>query len=242
MKGGIIYLAHCKCEKKNYIGQTTKNIETRKREHFWHAKSGSKTYFHRAILKHNFEFSIIEEINSENLFEMLNERECFWINYYNSNNPEYGYNLNKGGRNSSISKNKIIKHKPETIEKIRKSLIGSKNPMYGKSLYNKWVELYGKEEADMKMESYINHHKKVHCLEKNGMFGKKQKEETKKLISDKAKLRKGKNASRYVSVDENELIKMVESELKIKEISNKLNVSEYVIRNRIKDLEIHNKK
>lgn len=235
MKKGIIYLAYCKCEKKHYIGQTTKDIETRKREHLWHAKSGSKTYFHRAILKHEFEFSI-EEINSENIFESLNERECYWINYYNSNDPNFGYNLSKGGRNSSISKNKMTRHKKETIEKIRKSLIGSKNPMYGKSVYDRWVELYGKEEADIKMESYIDKHKKAHKLEKNGMFGKKQKYETKKLISEKAKLRRGKNASRYISVDENKLITMIKSGYRIKDISKELNVSEFIVRSRIKDI------
>jgi group I intron endonuclease len=241
MKKGIIYLAYCKCEKKYYIGQTTKDIETRKREHFWHAKSGSKTYFHRAILKHEFEFSIIEEFLSESIFEILNERERFWIDYYNSNNSEFGYNLNKGGRNSNISKNKMTKHKQETIDKIRKSLIGEKNPMYGKSVYDRWIELYGNEEADLRMQSYVEKHKKSHSLEKNGMFGKKQKDETKKIISEKAKLRTGKKASRYVSVDENKLLEMIESGLKIKDISKELNVSEYIIRNRIKEIKNYGK-
>lgn len=236
MKSGIIYLAYCRCEDKYYIGQTTKDIETRKKEHYWHAKSGSKTYFHRALLKHEFEFSIIEELNSENLFEILNIREQFWISYYNSNDSNFGYNLNKGGRNSVITKNKMIKHKPETIEKIRQAVSGEKNPMFGKSIYDRWIELYGQEVADEKLKSYIEKHKKSHGLEKNGMFGKKQSEKTKKLIGDKAKLRTGKQSSRYVKVDEEKLKELLKLGLKIREISIELNVSEYVIRNRIKEI------
>lgn len=236
MKNGIIYLAYCKCENKYYVGQTTKDLTIRKREHIWHAKSGSKTYFHRALLKHEFEFSILEEIESDDLFNLLNVREQFWIEYYNSNNFENGYNLTMGGRNSIISKNKITKHKPETIEKIKNSLIGEKNPMYGKSIYQRWVELYGEEEANIKMQSYIEKHKDSHKLEKNGMFGKKQTEETKKLIGDKAKLRTGRKSSRYVEVDEQILINLYKSGTKIKDISELLGVSQYVIRNRIKEI------
>jgi group I intron endonuclease len=236
MKSGIIYLAYCRCENKYYIGQTTKDIEKRKKEHYWHAKSGSKTYFHRALLKHEFEFSVIEELNCENLFEILNIREQFWISYYNSNDSNFGYNLNKGGRNSAITKNKIVKHKPETIEKIRQSVSGDKNPMFGKSIHDRWIELYGQEAADEKMKSYIENHKKSHGLEKNGMFGKKQSEKTKKLIGDKAKLRTGKQSPRYVKVDEEKIIELLKLGLKIREISAELNVSEYVIRNRIREI------
>jgi len=236
MEYGIIYYAFCICENKYYIGQTKKDLKIREREHMYHSKSGSKTYFHRALLKHKFEFSILETIDGENIFELLNEREKYWIDYYRSSDPMYGYNLQKGGRNSTISSNKLIKHKPETIEKIRNSVSGTKNPMYGISLYNKWVELYGIEEEDKKMIDYVEKHKKVHGGNKNGMFGRSQKDETKKLISEKASYRTGKKASRYVSIDEDKLREMINDGLTPKQMSVLINKSVFVIRNRIKEL------
>ena len=36
--------------------------------------------------------------------ELLDDRESFWVDYYQSTNPEYGYNINGGGRkNYSIT-------------------------------------------------------------------------------------------------------------------------------------------
>lgn len=233
MKNGIIYIAFCESENKCYIGQTTKNISTRKREHFYSARKGSSSYFHRALLKYSFSFSILEK--AENL-DLLNEKERFWIDSYKSNDLNFGYNIQKGGRYQKSSKNKLTKHKPETIEKIRTSLIGSNNPMFGKSVYDRWVELYGIEIADEKMIEYINKHKMSHKGEKNGMFGKTQKDETKKIISDKAKMRTGKIASRYISIDEGLLTSLINEGLSIKEMSIILDKSEYVIRKRIKEI------
>ena len=236
MKTGIIYSAYCECENKIYIGQSTKKISIREREHLYNAKNNSKTYFHRALLKHKFTFSVLEEIQGDNIYDVLNEREKYWIKFYKSNDENYGYNLQEGGRKSYLSKNKLIKHKQETIEKIRKSVSGEKNPMYGKSIYDRWVELYGIDVADEKMIEYVNKHKLSHSNEKNGMFGKKQKEETKILISQRAKQRVGKKASRYVKVDEYKLKDLLNSGLKAKELADIFKVSEYVIRKRIKEI------
>lgn len=81
--------------KKIYIGQS---IEIEKR---WKKHLSTKDNFliHKAIQKYgknNFNFSILEEcdINS------LDERECYWINYYNSIVPN-GYNMISGGSNGA---------------------------------------------------------------------------------------------------------------------------------------------
>lgn len=95
MKEGIIYVAYCKCENKYYVGQTTKELSVRKREHYYHAEKYSKTYFHRALLKHHFEFSVVETIISENLFDVLNEREEYWIEFYKSSVKRMGITCNE---------------------------------------------------------------------------------------------------------------------------------------------------
>lgn len=77
---------------KCYIGQSL-IIEERWKEHKRNAWN-KITPLYKAIRKYglkNFTFSIIEECDSE----LLNDREKYWISYYNSFNN--GYNNNKGG-------------------------------------------------------------------------------------------------------------------------------------------------
>lgn len=95
-----------------------------------------KTYFSKAILKHgfeNFKKDIIEYCDKDN----VNEREIFWINKYDSNNSDIGYNLTNGG--DGLSGYKMTdEHKAkigltnsmcseETREKLRLANIGKKH-------------------------------------------------------------------------------------------------------------------
>lgn len=75
---------------KKYIGQSI-NISKRKWEHYTHPSPYSK--IDDALLKErdNFNFSIIEECSAD----QLDDREIYWIEYYNTINN--GYNLIKGG-------------------------------------------------------------------------------------------------------------------------------------------------
>ncbi len=94
MKG--IYKFENKINGKVYIGQSI-NIEKRYGEHFnAHTNPNYKGYdtkFYRALRKHgfvNFTFEILEQD-----CESLNDREAYWVQYYNS--YEAGYNSNLGG-------------------------------------------------------------------------------------------------------------------------------------------------
>jgi group I intron endonuclease len=63
-------------------------------EHMKSARNGCEYKFHRAIRKYgaeNFTLSVIEECEKDK----LDEREIYWINYYNSYYS--GYNSTKGG-------------------------------------------------------------------------------------------------------------------------------------------------
>ena len=65
--------------KKCYIGQSV-HIERRFREH---CNSNTNSYIHRAIQKYgkeNFTFEVIEECS----LNQLDEREKYWILFYNS--------------------------------------------------------------------------------------------------------------------------------------------------------------
>ena len=94
---GFIYKITNIINGKFYIGQTIQNVKERFYQHCATkcSKAVSNMAIHRAIKKYgksNFTVEVIEEIDSAN----LNDRERYWIKYYNSYNN--GYNSTKGGQ------------------------------------------------------------------------------------------------------------------------------------------------
>lgn len=98
-----IYKIENKINQHVYIGQSN-NIETRWKQHRANIKNGTQTIY-KAIRKYglnNFDFSVLEECS----LSELNEREKYWINFYNS--YENGYNENLGGEGVKIFTQKFI--------------------------------------------------------------------------------------------------------------------------------------
>lgn len=109
---GYIYKITNNVNGKIYIGQTRVTEPQRWQQHVWHAYNDSDNdslLLCRAIRKYgkeNFTRTIVEEC--DNWF--LNEREKYWINYFNSTNHEIGYNVVEGGEgHSKYSNEEIIK-------------------------------------------------------------------------------------------------------------------------------------
>lgn len=131
----IIYKATNLVNDKIYIGQTINTLEYRKNQHFREAKSKRRhtVYFHNALNKYGYDNFVFEQIDTAKSQEELDEKERYWIRYYNSNNKTYGYNLDSGGQSggkkSEETKKKIgettkIKwENPETAEKMRQGLL-----------------------------------------------------------------------------------------------------------------------
>lgn len=103
-----IYKIQNKINNKIYIGQSI-DIERRFAEHKRHKDN---CWIHQAIQKYgpeNFDYTILQEC----LPEQLDQKEKYWIQYYQSfgNN---GYNQNKGGKDNSLytaienSKKKVL--------------------------------------------------------------------------------------------------------------------------------------
>lgn len=115
---------------KVYIGQTIRHIKDRFNRHINDAINNIiDTHFARAIRKYGKENFIIEEIDKAQTQDELNQKEQYWIQYYNS--VKEGYNetdaIYKSGGNTYQSK---TEEEMEVIkEKIRLSKIGNKNPM-----------------------------------------------------------------------------------------------------------------
>ena len=89
---GIIYKYTNKINGKVYIGQTIHE----KQRICAHKYCYGESYFHNAIKKYgfeNFEYVILERLDES----LLDEREIYWISFYNANDVSFGYNLTGGG-------------------------------------------------------------------------------------------------------------------------------------------------
>lgn len=115
---------------KVYIGQTIRPVEQRFQRHMNDALNNIlDTHFARAIRKYGKENFKIEVVDTANTQEELNQKEQYWIRFYDS--VASGYNetdaISKCGGNTYKSKTdeemSIIK------EKIRQTKLGNKNPM-----------------------------------------------------------------------------------------------------------------
>lgn len=115
-----IYKITNKINGKCYIGQSNDIHRRWKQELAPNAKLNP--HLARAFEKYgtdNFEFEIIEECQRE----LLNEREQFWINLYNSTDKNFGYNKTLGG-DGNLGRHFIMSE--EQKEKIRKANTGRK--------------------------------------------------------------------------------------------------------------------
>jgi len=148
---GIIYKAVNIQNKKVYIGQTTKSLNERKKEHILYSEKKIR-YFYNAIKKYgveNFKWIILGEIFSDNIKDLkikLDEAEIECIYFYRSFGSDgenfdtiYGYNMTKGGGGNlgfkfseesikRLSESKTgIEKSEETKKKISQTLTGFKH-------------------------------------------------------------------------------------------------------------------
>jgi len=136
----IIYKATNKITNKIYVGQTTHTLDKRIKNHIKESKIYSNRPFMLSINKYGVDNFIFETIDSANNLDELNDKEIYWIDFYNSVSPN-GYNITGGGQGKKMIKTK------ELGKRISEGLKKSK----------KWQETRNSEEYVKKMkESFIN--------------------------------------------------------------------------------------
>ena len=121
MPYGYIYKITNTKNNKIYIGQTIKTVSERLNKHIQEARceaNGTRppNYFHSAILKYGEDAFVTEEIDTAKDANELNEKEIYWIDYYQATDKSIGYNLMTGGRSglkSDETKAKIGEKKKE---------------------------------------------------------------------------------------------------------------------------------
>ena len=145
MRTGLIYKYTSKTTKKSYIGQTIEDrFEIRQEEHKTCSKD-TDSHFFRAKQKYGYEDFELEVVEKDIPLDKLNEREIYWIAYYNT--FEDGYNSTKGGEGGNTYAKRTKEQMEETRKKISEAnkgsrngnkgqYIGEKNPMYGKRPHN----------------------------------------------------------------------------------------------------------
>ena len=98
---GFIYKITNKLNNKIYIGQTTKTVEKRFQQH---KNNSNKEYFSQIILYKAFNKYGIENFICETIEEVpndkLDEREKYWIEFYDSYSS--GYNATLGGKATQL--------------------------------------------------------------------------------------------------------------------------------------------
>lgn len=105
---GYIYKITNNINQKVYIGKTLRTIQERWKQHIVSSQrlQHKDRPLYRAFNKYgidNFSIEIIEEISD---VDLINQRECYWIQYYNS--FHYGYNATKGGEGKAIANYELI--------------------------------------------------------------------------------------------------------------------------------------
>lgn len=97
---GYIYRIINKINNQSYIGQTTRSYKERwaehKRDRFKEPYCNWPLYrMMNNVGLENVDWEVVEEIPNS----LLNERECYWIKFYNTKNN--GYNCTYGGENGT---------------------------------------------------------------------------------------------------------------------------------------------
>lgn len=164
----IIYKTTNLVNGKIYIGQDKNNN---------HTYLGSGKILHLAFQKHgieNFNKEIIEECES---IEELNEREKYWISFYNSTNRSIGYNIALGGNGGDT----LSKH-PNKKE-IGNRIGESNKRLWEDEVYKTKMSEIRKNQVTEETREKLS---KLSKGENNPNYGKHHSEEIKNKIRTKA--------------------------------------------------------
>lgn len=157
MNMAYIYKITNQLNDKSYIGKTLKSsVEKRWQEHLRDRlkRSEEKRPLYDAINKYGPEHFLIEEVEKCNI-EEVNEKEIYWINYYNTYYD--GYNATKGGDGKSyldydliISTYKKTQNIAETARILKYSRDSIKNILENNNIKIKPSQEIAKEKQGKK--------------------------------------------------------------------------------------------
>lgn len=164
------------------------------------------------------EFEILELIPAENR-DLMQKKEQYWINFYDSTNREKGYNISLGGDGANLgSNNSQAKFTEEEIQKIYKDL--------AEKLDISLEQLANKYNINISSMSRINNGQTYY--HSSVIYPIRSPKECKKIIAGT------KNSNSYIMEDTLQLIYfdlVNKQDLSMKKIAEKYNVSSTIIQN-----------
>lgn len=184
---GSIYKITNKKTGKAYIGKTEHTARKRFVSHLRNARLGIDTHLYKSIRLHGVSAFDVEEIECcPN--EVLNEREKFWIEHFDT--FKNGYNMTIGGTGGDVSWS-------ENYQKAMKLRVdagmysGANNNMYGKSAMRgkKHTPESIKKQSDIRKKYWENEENLDRQRfrisgEKNPMFGKTPRNAKEVVVDD----------------------------------------------------------
>lgn len=214
IKSGI-YGIRNKLNQKIYVGKS-KNIKARWAGHKSDLKKKLKNkdtnrHLWNAVQKYgldNFEFIILEELPIDEVIFKI--RELYWMDYYDSYNRDYGYNLRRD------SKTNMIVHE-ETRALISQAVSGENNPNFG----NHWTNEQKSYMSDLKKQGHKDGTLTVdkEALKRGRKTTARKYEENPQLKVDmQKKVSENHNLYEYLKLTlEGELLEVYQNRLEVRE-------------------------
>lgn len=133
-RGYRIYKATNLVNGKIYIGKAESGIKSRWNKHKTSARTRNpRDYgrFHRAMNKYGFDNFKIEQIAQYETKAEMMAAETYYIDLYDSTNPDKGYNMTRGGEDGTGYR--FSEEDKQRMSQERKGkYVGEENPFFGK--------------------------------------------------------------------------------------------------------------
>jgi group I intron endonuclease len=176
-----IYLLRNKVNGKIYIGQTWLEFENRMGKHG--EKYKNSPYVHNAIQKYGVENFVYEILATCEDQEIADKLEAKYIEQYNSQNHDIGYNIKNGGMGG--------KHSDESKAKISETLKKNGIPQASMDAILKagyaWKGVKRGEHTEERKQQQSEISTEWHANNDHPMLGKHHAEETKEKLSEATK-------------------------------------------------------
>lgn len=179
-----IYLITNKVNNKVYVGKTKFSPEERFNHHKWNRNKKSCVYLYNSFDKHGIESFHVSTLATCETNEEACGIEKMYIEFFNSADSRFGYNLTLGGDGGT--------HNEDTKKKISEnSKKHWQRPEY-RAIFENWVgennPNYGRKATPEQIERQSQRMRGMNVGEQNPFFGRKHAEETKRIMSEKKKV------------------------------------------------------
>lgn len=165
----IVYRVYHIDSNKSYIGQCSKGLN-RVVEHFKKFANEKAEYrarlLYRAMKKHGadqFSYEVLEKCQTK---EDMNKQECFWIDKFQSQNTDLGYNIRHGGAGGNTWGFLTPEAKEAALKKRSETLKNSPRSLESRSKMSNWMKTMRSDPEKSKKNREI-HSKRMTKLNKN---------------------------------------------------------------------------